>query len=99
MTLQEWINQKIDELTKEKRYRRAEMVNAVECSLAKDSYALDLFSAADVPLDVTVKEPVRDELPDGLGERFATGVLVRFEVVPPRARKTKRESYRLLITS
>ncbi len=96
MTLQEWINAKVNELSA-KGYRKVEHKDSIECGLARGAYQLDLFTARQVPLDAEVKEPPREELPDSLGAEFAPGVYVSMEVLPPRKRKTRTEGYRLLL--
>ncbi len=97
MTLQEWIERKTNELCS-KGYRKVEHKDSIECGLAKDSFQLELFNTKQVPLDAKVKEPVREELPDSLGNGFAPGVYVSMNVLPPRKRKTRTEAYRLLLT-
>lgn len=99
MTLQEWIDKKSAEL-KGKGYRSVAFKDAIECGLARNAYQIALFTAPAVPLDTKVKEPTRDELPDSLTSAnvdFANGVYVSMTVLPPRKRKTRIESYQLLV--
>ncbi len=98
MKLESWINNKIVELKQDKKYREASFDVAKPVRLARNTYCLELFSSAVVPLDAQVKEIDDGSLPNtGKSEEYLPGVMVWFKVLQPRKRKTSKEYYNLLL--
>lgn len=92
MDLQEWIDNKIEELKTEQKYKVAIFKQAKEIKLARYSTSYDLFCAKDVALDTEVKDVDKNSLPDTMNtDEYVSGVQVILEVLKPRKRKTERE--------
>ncbi len=101
MTLQEWVEEKRQELLTEQKYREVEPKYAHRVTMAKNngmvstSYAL--FQRKDVPFDTEVKPFNAELLPDTYKDEERLPVIeVVMEVLRPRKRKKETERYKVL---
>ena len=85
MTLNEWVNAKVEEITREGA-RSATFDDAKTCRIGRRSTSIELFGSKDVPLDTPVAEVDRSTLPDDYSTKVP-GIWVTINVVPPRCRK------------
>lgn len=93
MLLQDWIDQKLQEL-RDQKYREVEFKDARECKLTANTWSFNLFGAAKIPLDAKVTE-TRDFSTD----KEIAGVMVDFKVLKPRKRKYDIETYRIALAN
>lgn len=94
MTLQEWIDNKTQEL-KGLKYREVQAPKvATEAGLARHSTMIELFTAKEIPMDTEVQDLDRASLPDTMrSSEYAPGAQVVFRVIKPRCRKLETEIF------
>lgn len=101
MTLQEWVEEKRQELLTEYKYREVEPKYAHEVTMASNNGMLStsypLFQRKDVSFDTKVKPFNSELLPDTYKTEERLPVIeIVMDVVKPRKRKKETERFKVL---
>ena len=100
MKLQEWIDNKTQELKVEKKYREAIFKVARPAQVGRNSISFMLFDPTQIPLDAEVKELDRSSLPSSYSSNdMVEAAMVTIEVLKPRKRKAEREDFYVQLVS
>lgn len=97
MKLQEWIDNKINELKEQNKYREVTFKTTKLVKMSRHATQESfIFGVTDdsVKLDTEVKDVIRENLPITYNsDEYVDAVKITLEVLKPRKRKTEREYY------
>ena len=98
MTLQEWVDEKKSDLMA-KGYRKVELTKDVRpAMMGSRGVSFDVFSREVISMDTKVKDVDRDNLPPGFNEEgMIPAAMVTLDVLPPRKRKVRTETFYVAI--